>query len=73
MPIAQWSMMRFYDPHIDAEAIRFSGISDRGGEFFIREPLAPAGKPRRLQREKALEAITQAIDQGCEPGQVIVE
>lgn len=65
--------MRFYDPQIDAEGIRFSGIAERGGEFWIREALAAEGRSRREQRERALEAIEQAIDRGDEPGQVVVE
>jgi hypothetical protein len=71
MPLASWTMMRFYDARIDAEGIRFSGISERGGEFWIREALAPEGRSRREQREMALQAMEDAIDRGDEPGEVV--
>jgi hypothetical protein len=73
MPLISISEVRFYDPLSDSEAIRISGFSDRGGEFWIREALAPAGKSRRLQREKAMDAIAEAIAAGLEPGQVVID
>jgi hypothetical protein len=66
------NVVRFYDPIIDADAARFSGFSDRGAEYWVREALAPAGKSRRLQRERVWEGIKAAIEAGLEPGEVII-
>ncbi len=64
--------LRFYDPFIDAEGIRISGFDGRGGEYFMRLPLAKSGRARREQRNDALAAIEEAIKAGLEPGEVIV-
>jgi hypothetical protein len=71
--MADWREVRFYDPYIDGEGVRVSGFSDRGGEFWSRQPLKPAGRERVKQRHKTLAAIEQAIMGGREPGEVIVE
>jgi hypothetical protein len=63
----------FYDPFIDDEGVRISGFSSVGGEFWMRGPRAPAGRQRRLQRERALEAIRMAIEAGLEPGEVVTQ
>ena len=73
MPMTAHQQIRFYDPYTDSEGVRISGFDGKGGEFFQRLALAPSGKARRLQREKALEAIEEAIEAGLEPGEVIVE
>jgi hypothetical protein len=65
--------VRFYDPHMDAEAVRISGFDDRGDEFWMKRRLAPEGALRRIQREEALSAIAEAIEAGLEPGEVIVD
>ena len=78
MPILQYQTLRFYDPQLDAEAIRISGFSGRG-EFWRKEPLAPAGRKRREQLAEALELIEEAIDAKrpdgrwmFQPGEVVV-
>lgn len=68
----RWQAVRFYDASIDGEAVRISGFSDRGGEFWVRQPLCPTGQSRRLQREKAVAAIEAAIRSGGEPGEVVM-
>ena len=65
--------VEYYDPVRDSLSVRFSGFSDRGGEFWVSEPRAPAGRQRRLQRERVAVAIQQAIEAGHEPGEVLIE
>lgn len=72
MPLTAYQQIRFYDPMLDCEAVRISGFSGRG-EYWMKLPLDPSGRRRREQKEKALEAIEEAIASGCEPGEVIVE
>lgn len=72
MPLTAHQTLRFYDPRIDAEAIRISGFSGRG-EFWIKQPLAPAGAKRRAQLEESLDLIEQAIEAGLEPGEVVAD
>lgn len=72
MPLTAHQTLRFYDPRIDADAIRISGFSGRG-EFWIKEALAPAGAKRREQKERALDLIEQAIEAGLEPGEVVAD
>ena len=69
--LTSYNEVGFYDPMIDDYAVRISGFSDAPGEWWIREARAPAGKARRLQRERALDLIRMAIEQGCEPGEVV--
>ena len=69
--LTAYNEVRFYDPHIDGEAVRFSGFADAPGEWWMKLPRAPAGKPRRLQRERALDLIRDAIEAGLEPGEVV--
>jgi hypothetical protein len=71
--MASWQEVRFYDAYIDGDAVRVSGFSDRGGEFWSRLPLAPGGRSRVKQRHKTLAAIEEAIIAGHEPGEVAVE
>lgn len=73
MSIAGYQQIRFYDPAVDAEGVRISGFDGKGGEFWMRLALAPAGRARRAQREQALAAIAEAIEIGLEPGEVIVD
>ena len=73
MPLISVNRVVYYDARLDGEAVRLSGFDHRGGEYWISELIAPAGKSRRLQQERALSAISEAIDAGLEPGQVIVE
>jgi hypothetical protein len=68
MPILQYQTLRFYDPQLDAEAIRISGFSGRG-EFWMKQPFAPAGRKRREQLAEALELIEEAIDAKRPDGQ----
>lgn len=65
--------LHYYDPNTDAEAVRISGFDGRGGEFFMRMPLADAGHARRKQRKDAEQAITMAIDAGLQPGEVVTD
>lgn len=71
--MASWREVRLWDMWIDDMAVRVSGFSDRGGEFWSRQRLAPAGRERVKQRHKTLAAIEQAITAGQEPGEVQVE
>lgn len=64
---------RFYDPFLDAEAVRISAFPDRGGEYWMRLAVPPPGKARRLQREWALAVLMDAINAGLEPGQVVTD
>ena len=67
------SEVEYYNPVRDVLAVRFSGFSDRGGEFWVSQPRAPAGRQRRLQRERVAFAIQQAIESGQEPGEVVID
>lgn len=44
----------------------------RGGEFFVVLPLGGTGKQNRLDKQRALEAIADAIEAGNQPGAVMV-
>ena len=68
-----WQEIRFYCPMRDANMTRISMFDRRGGELFQVIPTAPGGRARREARERALDAIEMAIEQGCEPGEVVLE
>jgi hypothetical protein len=74
VPLTTWSQLRYYDPEIDAEAVRISGFDGRGGEFWRSVPLCAAGKSRLEQRNAVLDEIENAIalaDRGLrQPGEV---
>lgn len=61
---AHWNVL------MDCNAVRLSVFDDRGAEFFM---LLERDKPRwRDRRREALDAIGEAIEIGCEPGEVRV-
>jgi hypothetical protein len=43
-----------------------------GGEFFVILPLSGTSKQNRLDKQRALEAIADAIEGGRQPGAVHV-
>jgi hypothetical protein len=65
--------IHFWDPGLDADAVRISGFDGRGGEFWMKLPVAQAGRARRAQMAQALAAIEEAIEAGLEPGEVVIE
>ena len=67
-----WSEIRFYCPFRDANMTRIYAFDAKGGEFWQAIPTAPGGRARREARERALDAIEMAIEQGCEPGEVVL-
>lgn len=62
---AHWSLA------LDCPAVRLSVWDERGGEYWMLLPRRPGDKWRKA-REEALESIAEAIEQGCEPGEVRV-
>jgi len=44
----------------------------RGGEFFVVLPLRGTARQNRMDKQKALEAIADAIESGGQPGAVNV-
>lgn len=43
-----------------------------GGEFFVIVPMDGSSRQNKLDRNKALDAIADAIDAGEQPGMVTV-
>lgn len=53
--------------------MRLSMRNDRGDEYFSIVPCGSSGKAARQARENALDVISDAIERGDEPGQVMMK
>jgi hypothetical protein len=62
--------LRFWSPLHGCNAERLSMYDKHGGEFFVIVPMAGSSRQNRMDRNKALEAIADAIDNGEQPGLV---
>jgi len=62
---------KFWSPVLGRQAVRVS-VAHPQGEFFAIIPADGTGKQNREQREKALDLIADAIEEGQEPGEVEV-
>ncbi len=60
---------RFYSPGADCVSARIS-ISGKGREYFAIIRADEVGSRYRKRRQKACEAIAEAIERGDEPGEV---
>ena len=61
--------MRFWSPVLGCDAARLSMVDERGGEFWRVVPVS-GGKAWREARDRALDAIEDAVARGDEPGEV---
>lgn len=59
----------YWSPTHGAEVTRFSLADDLGQEYFAFVPSTEGSTARRL-RDKAADALEQAIERGLEPGEV---
>lgn len=66
--MAVFSEFHYYSPLHDANVARVSVPDDRGGEFFAIVPTD--GKGYRERRAEAIDLCLEAIETGCEPGEV---
>lgn len=63
---------RCYSPIHDAEMVRLSLFDKRGFEFFALIP-SENGRKWRERRDKALDAIADAMQAGDVPGEIEVK
>jgi hypothetical protein len=63
---------RRYSPGIDAEVVRLSMAGEHNAEYWMEVPASGQGKWRD-RRDKALDAIEDAIGRRCPPGEVRLE
>lgn len=69
MPLQHWQEQQYWDPMTAEQAIVVTGFSGHGA-YWVKAPLTPPGKSRRVQREELLDKIEAAIESGAEPGEV---
>jgi hypothetical protein len=65
-----YATMRFWSPLLGSPAVRLSMVDDRGGEFYSIIAVDRSAKAYRAARDRALDAIEEAIYRGDEPGEV---
>jgi hypothetical protein len=68
----RYRSFRFWSPILGCHAERLSMFDTRGGEFFVVLPLRGTARQNRMDKQKALEAIADAIESGGQPGAVNV-
>lgn len=66
-----FSEYEYYSPMLDADVCRISIPNDDGQEFFAI--VRTEGRGYRDRRDKAIDSILAAMQQGCAPGQVVVK
>lgn len=62
---------RFWSVLLGAQAVRFSMFDATGAEYYMIKAV-PAGKGYRKMREDVAELLSMAIEQGLDPGEVVV-
>jgi len=67
--ILHFSEMTHWNPLLGCKAVRLSVGDERGGEFFML--VAKPDRGWREERARLLDLIQEAIDSGCQPGEVI--
>jgi hypothetical protein len=68
----RYRSFRFWSPVLGCHAERLSMFDTKGGEFFVVLPLSGTSKQNRMDKQKALDAIADAIEGGKQPGVVNV-
>lgn len=66
--MATYAEFDFWSPTLGAEAARLSMVNEAGEEFYAIVERSE-GREWRQRKDRALEALTTAIDAGMEPGQ----
>jgi hypothetical protein len=66
---ASLSSFSYWSTTHGAEVTRFSMADDLGQEFYAFVPSTEGATARRL-RDKAADALEQAIERGLEPGEI---
>lgn len=69
--MTRYREFRFYDGMQDRDAVRLSVGDGQTGEFYMILP-RERGRRWRERRDEALGYIEQAMQEGCEPGEVVV-
>lgn len=64
--------LRFWSATLGGNACRLSLVDGRGAEFFAIVPRDVSARAWRERKQKALEAIEDAIALGAEPGEIFV-
>ena len=64
---------RHYSPLTDSEMVRVSMVGRQNQEYFSIIAAEPSGKAYRERRDKALDALEEAIDRGDPPGHYEVQ
>lgn len=65
-----FSEYEYWCPLRDLNVVRVSVVDRNGREFFMVVPAD--GRGYRDRREKAIDACVEAIELGCDPGEVRV-
>lgn len=65
-----YSAYEFYSPMLDCQMVRLSMCDAHFKEFWMAIPGPDAQKKYRERRAAALDAISQAISLGLQPGEV---
>lgn len=69
MPFRQWQELSAFDPTQGEDMVTVIGHSGEGA-YWIRTPLAPAGRLRRDQRQELRDRLEAALETGQPPGEV---
>ena len=67
-----YSEYKYFSPILGVDSARLSMQDKHGREHFAIIPLDGTGKLNRLLRRKALDTIYDHIENGSEPGEVII-
>lgn len=69
----RYNQIRFYNPILDCECLRFSAWNEHGHEFFSVISLERSGARRREIKERVLDALEDAMNMpDAQPGEVRV-
>lgn len=69
----QYTMFRYWSVTEGMHVARLAARNAHGDELYVLVPQSGSGAQNRAQRAKGLEALEAALEEGHEPGRVIVE
>jgi hypothetical protein len=69
----QYTMFRYWSVVEGMHVARLAARNAHGDELFVFVPQNGSGAQNRAQRTKGLEALEVALENGHEPGRVLVE
>jgi hypothetical protein len=69
----RFAEFRYWSPLHYCNVARLSMVNDKGEEYFCIVPMRGTGKQNKMEKQRALDLIADAIENSAEPGPVSLQ